>query len=374
MKVTKWSTFPGDLTVSEQKPEQTNGEPGSLSLGPAVSPSSDARNEPLAASAEAVQEAVQAAPQPAHGSANAESPSLAPEQDAAAEQPEADAPKTDAPKTDAAKISAPKADAAASNSHAGEAGVPSTPGKVIIMSSGDRAWADQGTSSKPEVGESQGMFGKRRFAALAAVVAVAIVAGAVGGALATAALMHVAGDDAATGSHHVVDASARIDADIVALKAGLEHTSKLGMSQFNKTSERLDRLEKAQAEPAAKLARLSEAIEKLRAAPAAAPMPVAAVPVPVAAAPAAVKEVTGSVSPPPGAAAAATAAKPEVGKTVEGWVLRDVARGGALIDGRQGVYEVYAGDFVPGLGRIDAVRRQDGRWVVVTSKGLVVAH
>jgi hypothetical protein len=205
-------------------------------------------------------------------------------------------------------------------------------------------------------------------------VAVAIVAGAVGGALATAALMHVAGDDAATGSHHVVDASARIDADIVALKAGLEHTSKLGMSQFNKTSERLDRLEKAQAEPAAKLARLSEAIEKLRAAPAAAPMPVAAVPVPVAAAPAAVKEVTGSVSPPPGAAAAATAAKPEVGKTVEGWVLRDVARGGALIDGRQGVYEVYAGDFVPGLGRIDAVRRQDGRWVVVTSKGLVVAH
>jgi hypothetical protein len=374
MKVTKWSTFPGDLTVSEQKPEQTNGEPGSLSLGPAVSPSSDARNEPLAASAEAVQEAVQAAPQPAHGSANAESPSLAPEQDAAAEQPEADAPKTDAPKTDAAKISAPKADAAASNSHAGEADVPSTPGKVIIMSSGDRAWADQGTGSKPEVGESQGMFGKRRFAALAVVVAVAIVAGAVGGALATAALMHVAGDDAATGSHHVVDASARIDADIVALKAGLEHTSKLGMSQFNKTSERLDRLEKAQAEPAGKLARLSEAIEKLRAAPAAAPMPVAAVPVPVAAAPAAVKEVTGSVSPPPGAAVAATAAKPEVGKTVEGWVLRDVARGGALIDGRQGVYEVYAGDFVPGLGRIDAVRRQDGRWVVVTSKGLVVAH
>jgi hypothetical protein len=369
MKVTKWSTFPGDLTVSEQKPEQTNGEPGSLSLGPAVSPSSDARNEPLAASAEAVQEAVQAAPQPAHGSANAESPGLALEQDAAAEQPEADA-----PKTDAANISAPKADAAASNSHAGEADVPSTPGKVIIMSSGDRASADQGTGSKPEVSESQGMFGKRRFAALAVVVAVAIVAGAVGGALATAALMHVAGDDAATGSHHVVDASARIDADIVALKAGLEHTSKLGMSQFNKTSERLDRLEKAQAEPAGKLARLSEAIERLRAAPAAAPMPVAAVPVPVAAAPAAVKEVTGSVSPPPGAAAAATAAKPEVGKTVEGWVLRDVARGGALIDGRQGVYEVYAGDFVPGLGRIDAVRRQDGRWVVVTSKGLVVAH
>ena len=94
---------------------------------------------------------------------------------------------------------------------------------------------------------------------------------------------------------------------------------------------------------------------------------------PVAAVPATVKEVTGSVSP---GAAPASASKPEVARlpTVEGWVLRDVARGGALIDGRQGIYEVYAGDFVPGLGRIDAVRRQDGRWVVVTSKGLVVAR
>ena len=60
--------------------------------------------------------------------------------------------------------------------------------------------------------------------------------------------------------------------------------------------------------------------------------------------------------------------------TVEGWVLRDVANGGALIEGRQGIFEVYAGDAVPGLGRIDAIRRQDGRWVVVTSKGLIVAR
>jgi hypothetical protein len=29
---------------------------------------------------------------------------------------------------------------------------------------------------------------------------------------------------------------------------------------------------------------------------------------------------------------------------------------------------------VPGLGRVDAIRKQDGRWVVVTSRGLVVSH
>ena len=28
----------------------------------------------------------------------------------------------------------------------------------------------------------------------------------------------------------------------------------------------------------------------------------------------------------------------------------------------------------PGLGRVDAIRSQDGRWVVVTSKGLIVAQ
>ena len=60
--------------------------------------------------------------------------------------------------------------------------------------------------------------------------------------------------------------------------------------------------------------------------------------------------------------------------TVEGWVLRDVANGSALIEGRRGMYEVFAGDPVPGLGRVDAIRKQDGRWVVVTSKGLIVAR
>ena len=321
--------------MSEQEHEQTSGEPGSLSAGPAVLHSSDAPSEPVAASAQ----------EPAHGPANVETPGLIPEQGAAAEMPEADAPKADAA-------------AHAPNSDAAEAHVP---GKIIIMSSGDRAWADHDAGSKPEAGESQGMLGKRRIAALAAVVALAVMAGALGGALATIALTHVAGDDAATGSNHALDATvARIDADILALKAGVEHASKLGMSQFNKTSDRLDKLEKVQAEPAAKIAKLSEAVDKLRAAS-----------VPVAAASAAAKDVTGSISPP------ATAPKAEVGRlpTVEGWVLRDVANGGALIEGRHGsIYEVYAGDPVPGLGRIDAIRRQDGRWVVVTSKGLIVAR
>ncbi|HEY5128228.1 MAG TPA: hypothetical protein VIJ35_13220 [Bradyrhizobium sp.] len=199
-------------------------------------------------------------------------------------------------------------------------------------------------------------------------VALAVVAGALGGALATAGLAHLVGDDATSAGNRALEASvARIDADILALKASVEQTSKVGTIQFNKTSDRLDKVEKAQAEPAAKLAKLSDAVDRLRAAP-----PVVAVP--VAAAPVAAKEVTGSISPP--AAPPASAPKAEVARlpTVEGWVLRDVADGAALIEGRRGMYEVYAGDPVPGLGRVDAIRRQDGRWVVVTSKGLLVAR
>jgi hypothetical protein len=69
-------------------------------------------------------------------------------------------------------------------------------------------------------------------------------------------------------------------------------------------------------------------------------------------------------------------AKPEVARlpTVEGWVLRDVGHGGALIEGRRGIFEIYAGDSIPGVGRVDAIRKQDGRWVVVTSKGLIVSR
>jgi hypothetical protein len=325
------------LHVSEQNAEQTSGESGSLD---AVSPVPKASVAPDAAAAEV------------------ESPKLAPEQPAAGDKiavnATKEAPKVETPKPDAAKAEALR-----------------TPGKFMVMSSGDRAWTGRGED--PKVESEPGVLGKRRLSALAAVVVLAAVAGALGGALATTALGRLAGVDAATSGNHALEASVeRIDSDVLALKASVEHVSKMGMSQFNKTSERLDKVEKAQAEPAAKLAKLSEAVDKLRAPPPqVAPVPVAA------AAPAAPKEVTGSIAPPAATPSAAAApAKPEVARLpmVEGWVLRDVGHGGALIEGRRGVWEVYPGDDVPGLGRVDAVRRQDGRWVVVTSKGLIAAR
>jgi hypothetical protein len=331
--------------VSEQKADQITVESGSLDAAPAASNSPDVRTEPVTAS-ETPKE-----------TSKIDAPGSMPEQGAAG----AAAPKPDTSKPEVAKAEAPRA-----------------PGKVMIMSSGDRAWERSETGSEAQTEQSQDMFGKRRIGALAAVVMLAAMTGALGGVLATVGYTHFAGaDEAASGGNRALEASlARIDSDMSALKLSVEHTSKIGMSQFNKTSERLDRVEKAQAEPAAKLARLSESVDKLRATPAVAP-------VPVAAATAAAKEITGSIAPAASASAAAskaesrTESKAEVARlpTIDGWVLRDIGNGGALIQSRrEGVYEVYAGDFVPSLGRIDAVRKQDGRWVVVTSKGLIVAR
>jgi hypothetical protein len=343
--------------VSEQT-EQTSGETGSTGAAPIVP------NSSISTSPDAV--AASSAP------VNAEAASLVPDQNAADAASEVSDPKPETAQ-EAAKETVKET---VKDTVKPEA--PKPTGKVLIMSAADRGWNHDDAGAQAQSEPGQGMFGKRRLAALAAVVALAALAGALGGAMATASLQHFASNEAAvapSGNSGLETSLARIDADVVALKAGVEHTSKMGMSQFNKTSDRLDKLEKAQAESSAKLAKLGEAVEKPHVTPPA--TPVAAV-----APQAASKEVTGTITPsaaPAQTAAAAASkgdAKPEVGRlpVIDSWVLQDVSRGGALIEGRQGVYEVYAGDVVPGLGRIDAVRRQDGRWVVVTSRGLIVAR
>ncbi len=348
--------------MSEQERAPIQAEAGANGAGPAA-PS--AASEPVSASASSADiKAPEIAASPEETAPKADAPKL--------EAPNFEAPKSDTPRFEAIKAEPPKAEPTRIEPAAPEA--PRAPGKLMIMSPGDRIWDDEGVAAKPVNDEKPASSGKRRFSAMAAVVVLATAAGAIGGALATAGLGYYAKPATAAAAmvppkDTALEASiARIDADVAALKAGTEHASKTGTSQSNRTNDRLDRLEKAQAEPAAKLAKLSETVEKLKAA-SVAPAPVAA------AQPAAAKDVTGSVTP-PATTAAAAAPKPEIGRmpTVEGWVLRDVSNGGALIEGRRGLYEVYAGDPVPGLGRVDAIRRQDGRWVVITSKGLIVAR
>ena len=337
--------------MSDQAAEQPSVEPGSLVYGP-FRPT-DALSAPVTASAA----------------------EASPAKDATVSEPVTAA--------EPVMVEAIKAEASApaSQPEAASEKAPQVPGKVIVMSRGDRAWTDHDIHVGPEQAAAHGSaFGKHRIAAIAAMVALAIGAGALGGAFATATFMH-GGTEVAKASGSTTGSQAsttletalsRIDSEVQALKSGLDHTNKLGMNQFNKTTDRLDKLERAQAEPSAKLAKLSEAVDKLHALPVPAPAVAAAAPAVSSAA----KDITGSIGTASAQQQASTAPKTEVGRlpTVEGWVLRDVAYGSALIESRRGSYDVYAGDMIPGLGRVDAIRRQDGRWVVVTSRGLIVAR
>lgn len=58
---------------------------------------------------------------------------------------------------------------------------------------------------------------------------------------------------------------------------------------------------------------------------------------------------------------------------VEGYVLRDVYSGTALIQSRKSLHEVKVGEILPGLGRIEAIRREGSRWIVDTPKGQLSA-
>jgi hypothetical protein len=132
--------------------------------------------------------------------------------------------------------------------------------------------------------------------------------------------------------------------ELAQLKTSIEAGHRGANQQFTKINERVEKMERTQAEPVARLAKAVEALDRFGRHEAA-------------------KEATGSITPPQPIA--------HPSKGVEGWVVREVKRGTAFIEGRMGIIEVDQGDIVPGLGRVDAIRKQDGRWVVITSRGVI---
>jgi hypothetical protein len=192
-----------------------------------------------------------------------------------------------------------------------------------------------------------------RFTLLAATLALAAALGGLIGALAAYGLARPAPAPAAAAGRTDLEELQALKENVVqarvelaALRVNIESANRSANAQFTRIGERIERLERIQGEPATKLNKAIETLDRLSRDAAQS------------------KEVTGSV-----ASAAPTPGKPGA---VEGWVLRDVHRGTALIEGRMGLIEVDQGDVVPGLGRVDAIRKQDGRWVVVTPKGLIM--
>jgi len=199
-----------------------------------------------------------------------------------------------------------------------------------------------------------------RFALLAASIAVAAGLGSLVGALAASGFArHDVADAVAPRSaetRNVLQALNKQLAELNALKVSLDTANRNAGAQFGKITDRLTSLEHAQAEPAAKLARLAETVDRLDKRAAASP------------------EITGSIAK-PAAPAPAVAPMPVASERIlNDWIVRDVRNGRALVENRYGgVFVAAAGGSLPGLGHVEAVRRQDGGWIVVTAKGTIIS-
>ena len=197
-----------------------------------------------------------------------------------------------------------------------------------------------------------------RFVLLAASVAIAAALGGLIGSVSTLGLASPKPEAADNSSRQLEAAFTRVTKEVAALKASIDASNRAATTQVSKITERFDRSEKAQTEPSQKLAALTETVAKLEKRLAAGASTDDNI-------------VTGSI---PHRAAAQAAPKDQSKPAiVEGWVLRDIYRGRALVEGRSGLYEVAPGGLLPGVGRVETITQQNGRWVVVTPKGLIVS-
>jgi hypothetical protein len=294
-----------------------------------------------------------ATPQEAKPDASSELPGDSPAIGGSTAQPQANA---GAPSTEAIKADPPPGDAS-SHDTAGRAApiemiaeAPSEAAEEPAAAGGAAAVAAPARSS--------------RFALLAASLALAAGLGAVVGSLSASGLAHLSPVAAAAPKSGMAEANALQAmkaelAELSALKASLDGTARNANGQFAKIVERLDRVERAQIEPAAKIAHMAEAIDRLEKKN-------------VMAAASAAPETTGAI---PNKQPAAPAETKLPDKILQNWVVQDVRRGRALVENSYGgVFAVAAGSTLPGLGVVESIKRQDGQWVVVTARGVITEH
>lgn len=147
------------------------------------------------------------------------------------------------------------------------------------------------------------------------------------------------------------------------LRTAVDQSSKATNDRFGRFAENLDRIERVSSSSTAKLDKLAQAQVQT---PAPAPAMVQSQPpsqqgsMVASVAP---PEFTGSVSP--------SERAPAPRKVIKGWSVRQAYEGIAILQGPNGVIEAVLGQQVPGLGRIEEIRNDNGRLVVETSGGVV---
>jgi hypothetical protein len=175
----------------------------------------------------------------------------------------------------------------------------------------------------------------KRHALLAASVALAAALGAVVGAAATGAFSKPAIVDVAAEDQQSV---ARLAKEITSLKASLEAANKSANSQIAKIGERLNR----------ESAGVTNSITP----------------------PQTVSPASQAPAPSRFPAASESRSRPPI---VTNWSIRETRGGYVYVQGNGDVYQVVPGAPLPGLGPVEKIERHDGRWLVVTPKGIIVS-
>ena len=201
----------------------------------------------------------------------------------------------------------------------------------------------------------------KRNALLAASVALAAALGGVVGMLASGGFGKPAATTAEVASvaerQAMQKSIAQLSHEVATLKTSIETANKSSRSQIAKISERL-------AHERADITGSISAPRTTPAAPASKPAPAVT---PQAAAPTPAPRLPQHM--------AALENPPAPHRTVvSNWTLQTARDGYALIESRGEIYQVVPGVPVPGLGRVEDIKREGGRWVVVTPRGIVVSQ
>ncbi|TQF33139.1 hypothetical protein [Bradyrhizobium sp. UNPA324] len=149
------------------------------------------------------------------------------------------------------------------------------------------------------------------------------------------------------------------------LRTAVDQSSKATNDRFGRFAENLDRIERVSSSSTVKLDKLAQGQAQAQVQ---APAPAMVQSQPSSPqgqmmASVAAPEFTGSVSP------SERTSAPR--KVIKGWSVRQAYEGIAILQSPNGVIEAVLGQQVPGLGRIEEIRNENGRLVVETSGGVV---
>jgi gas vesicle protein len=181
----------------------------------------------------------------------------------------------------------------------------------------------------------------KRHALLAASVAIAAALGAVVGAVASGGFAAPARSDLARldETKAMQQSIARLSQEIASLTVNVEAANKSAHAQVGKIAEQLNRA----------AGEITGSIS--------APQTVTPLPVP---------------RPAPRVAAVETQT-PSRPRVVQDWAISGTRDGYVYVQGHGNIYQVSIGAPLPGLGAVEQVKRQDGRWMVLTAKGMIVS-